>query len=226
MSLEHKYASFQGIRYAQAPINELRFKAPEPYLDKEGVYDVSMESSIMCPQMNMFYGELRGQEDCLFINIYVPENVIINLEKKLPVMVWIHGGGFTGGSNNFKLYGPQHFVEKDIVMVAINYRLGPLGFFSMGNEEVPGNAGMRDQALALSWIRDHIVNFGGDPNSVTIFGESAGGVSVALHLISPLSHGLFNRAIIQSGSALNTGWGPITQKHALQYANVTKCKIH
>ena len=218
------YASFQGIRYAQPPVGKLRFKPPEMFVPKEPTYDVSGTSTITCPQLaSSFFsikeGITNGQEDCLLLNIYVPESVINQIDNtKVPVMVWIHGGGLITGSNNFGEYGPSKFMTKDVIVVAINYRLGPIGFLSMGTPEVPGNAGLRDQSMALSWIKENIAYFGGNPELVTLFGESAGSLSIALHLTSPLSQGLFQRAILQSGTALGSDWGLITQDHALQYA--------
>lgn len=106
------------------------------------------------------------------------------------------------------------------IIQKIFFRLGPLGFLYQANEMVPGNVGLRDQAMALKWVNANIEYFGGNPNSVTIFGESAGSLSVALHLLSPLSNGLFQRAIIQSGEALNPAWAPISQKNALKYAHL------
>lgn len=117
-------------------------------------------------------------------------------------MVWLHGGGFSFGSGNSFLYGPDYLVAEDIVLVTLNYRLGPLGFLTAG-PDAPGNQGLKDQVLALQWVRDNIAAFGGDPEQVTIFGESAGASSVQLLLLSPLAKGLFQRAISQSGSALN-----------------------
>ena len=111
------------------------------------------------------------------------------------------------------------------MLVSINYRLGPLGYLSMGTENVPGNAGFRDQHLALSWVQKHIAEFGGDPNSVTIFGESAGATSVAVHMVSPMSKGLFHQVIIQS-LALSPSWGPITQDHALEYSEILSSKLN
>ena len=215
-SLETKYASFQGIPYAQPPIGSLRFKPPQTFKPEETSYDVSATSYVKCPQIVM--GITIGQEDCLLLNVYVPEKAF-NEDIKLPVMVWIYGGSLITGSNTFNDYGPEQFMKKDVLLVTINYRLGPLGFLSLGNEDVPGNAGLRDQSLALKWVNENIVNFGGDPGSITIFGESAGSLSVALHLISPISEGLFHRAILQSGTAISSNWGPITKQHALQYAN-------
>ncbi|XP_047531415.1 cholinesterase 2-like [Vanessa atalanta] len=119
-------------------------------------------------------------------------------------MVWIHGGGFLSGSGNDDMYGPEFIVNKDVILVTINYRLGALGFLCLDTEEIPGNAGMKDQIAALRWVQNNIENFGGDPSNVTIFGESAGAACVSCHLISPMSVGLFKRAIIQSGSITNS----------------------
>ena len=105
-------------------------------------------------------------------------------------------------------------------MVTVNYRLGPLGFLAMGTEAVPGNAGLRDQSMALTWVRENIANFGGDPDSVTLFGESAGSLSVAFHLLSPLSKGLFHRAILQSGTAIAPSWGKLSPEYALMYSDM------
>ena len=108
-------------------------------------------------------------------------------------MVWIHGGSFIVGSNQPLSYGPSHFMDRDVIVVLVNYRLGPLGFLSLGTEDVPGNAGLRDQTMAFQWVNENIASFGGDPSRITIFGESAGSLSVGLHLLSPLSDGLFKR---------------------------------
>lgn len=117
-------------------------------------------------------------------------------------MVWLHGGAFSFGSGNSFLYGPDYLVPEGIVLVTFNYRLGPLGFLSVG-KDASGNAGIKDQVLALKWVRDNIAAFGGNPKDVTIFGQSAGSVSVHLLMMSPLAKGLFHKAIAQSGSALN-----------------------
>ena len=210
-----RFASFQGIRYAEPPIGMKRFKSPEPYI-AHGIIDVSKESTVVCPQLDL--PGLTGQEDCLFLNIYKPD--IEDSELLLPIMVWIHGGGLGSGSNNFADFGPQYFMENNVIVVTINYRLGPLGFLTMGNEEVPGNAGLKDQTLALKWIKTNANNFGGDPDSISLFGESAGALSVALHYISPLSQNLFHRIILQSGTALSSAWGLITPEHALEYASM------
>lgn len=120
-------------------------------------------------------------------------------------MVWIHGGGYISGHGNDSLYGPEFLVKKNVILVTLNYRVGILGFLSLETEDIPGNAGMKDQVAALKWVQKNIKSFGGDPTNVTIFGESAGGSSVSFHLVSPMSAGLFKRAIIQSG-ALTCRW--------------------
>ncbi|XP_013103438.2 juvenile hormone esterase [Stomoxys calcitrans] len=138
-------------------------------------------------------------EDCLKLNVFTK-----NISARLPVMVYIHGGANVLGSGH-SLYeaGPHYLLDHEVVMVAFNYRLGALGFLSTQTEEYPGNYGYLDQVLALQWVRDHITNFGGDPESVTIFGMSAGSMAISLHLASPLSKGLFHKAILMSGSASN-----------------------
>ncbi|KAF2892582.1 hypothetical protein ILUMI_13585 [Ignelater luminosus] len=151
----------------------------------------------------MIFQNLIGSEDCLFLNVYTPELPSGGASLK-PVMVWIHGGGFTTGSGNSDAYGPGFIISEDVVVVTINYRLGFLGFLSMEDASlgVSGNAGLKDQVMALRWIQKNISHFGGDPNNVTIFGESAGGASVHYLMLSPMAKGLFHRAIAQSGSAL------------------------
>ena len=201
-----KYASFQEIRYALAPTGNLRFKSPEKYMPSGGIsFDVSNESTVFCPQMAQNLDgsfTLDGVEDCLFLNVYVPQKAIDDKDLKLPVMVFIHGGSLITGSGNFRDYGPIHFMDQDVVLVTINYRLGPFGFFFMGEDHVSGNAGLKDQVMALQWVQDNIQSFGGDPNLVTIFGESAGSFSVSVHILSPLSVNLFHRSIMQSRSAI------------------------
>lgn len=118
-------------------------------------------------------------------------------------MVFIHGGGFRDGSGSPFIYGPEYFVKHGVILVTFNYRLEVLGFLCLGIEDAPGNAGLKDQVMALRWVKENIRAFGGDPDSVTIFGESAGSASVMYHLVSPMSNGLFHRAILQSGSAIS-----------------------
>ncbi|XP_075972494.1 esterase B1-like [Anticarsia gemmatalis] len=193
---EGQYHSFKGIPYAQPPVGELRFKAPVAASAWDGVRDAKEHASV-CPQNEVPSMVIPGDEDCLFLNVYSP-NVISN--ACLPVLFFIHGGGFKSGSGNVDSFGPDFFMRKSIVLVTINYRLDALGFLSLGTEEVPGNAGLKDQVLALKWVQQNIKYFGGDPTKVTIMGQSAGGASVGFHLASPMSTGLFHRAIALSGS--------------------------
>ncbi|XP_075972495.1 uncharacterized protein LOC142974214 [Anticarsia gemmatalis] len=194
---EGQYYSFKGIPYAQPPVGELRFKAPQPASSWEGVRNASEHGSV-CPQKDILTEVfIPGDEDCLFLNVYSPN---VTSDACLPVLFFIHGGGFKSGSGNVDSFGPDFFIRKDIVLVTINYRLDALGFLSLGTEEVPGNAGLKDQVLALKWVQQNIKYFGGDPTKVTIMGQSAGGASVGFHLASPMSTGLFHRAIALSGS--------------------------
>ncbi|XP_075211389.1 esterase FE4-like [Lycorma delicatula] len=199
-----KYYSFQGVPYGEPPTGQNRFKDPLPCKPWEGVRDATKPGNI-CPQFHEFMKEIVGNEDCLFVNIYTPQipKETYVAQMLLPVMVYIHGGGFTFGSGNDDIYGPDYIIEHDVVLVTLNYRVGVFGFLSLGNSDVPGNAGLKDQTLALKWVRDNIKYFSGDCNNVTLFGESAGSASVQYHTLSPLSSGLFHRAILQSGTALS-----------------------
>lgn len=191
------FLAFRGVPYAEPP---QRFKDPEPVKpwSDRFLFDGTAEGPF-CTQLNMMM-QIVGQEDCLALNVYTHQTKTENLR---PVMVWIHGGGFQFGSGNGEtdFFGPNIFLERDIVLVTINYRVGPLGFFTTSTKEAPGNYGLMDQTMALKWVQEHIDRFGGDPESVTIFGESAGGASVDFHVLSPMSKGLFHRAISQSGTS-------------------------
>ncbi|CAG4953900.1 unnamed protein product [Parnassius apollo] len=198
------YYSFKGIRYAQSPRGHLRFRPPAPLEPWSGIRD-ALEEGAVCPHRFMLFDTYKGDEDCLFLNVYtpaLPDNTT-GYNPKLAVMLWIHGGAFAVGSGNAFLYGPDHLVGAGVVLVTLNYRLGALGFLSLENDEVPGNMGLKDQVMAMKWVQENIEFFGGDPERVTIFGESAGAVSVHLHTLSPASKGLFHRAIAQSGVALS-----------------------
>ena len=213
----NRFASFQGIRYGQPPTGELRFKSPRPfeYSQNETVI-VDGISTIQCPQYEG--DDFKGQEDCLFLNIYVPEDAIMDGVEK-SVMIWIHGGSLIVGSNSMEVgfkYSPYSLIDNDVILVAANYRLGYLGFLSMGTEDVPGNAGLRDQTMAMRWVQDNIQQFNGNPGSVTIFGESAGSISVSYQLASPLSRGLFQRAIMQSGTSVSPNSRPVGSQPAFR----------
>ncbi len=198
---------FLGIPYAEPPVGALRWAPPEPRLPWMTPLDASTYGS-RCPQRPSPFGEPSTGEDCLFLNVYTPHRKSVperDLNRKRPVMVWIHGGAFQNGSA--ENYDPTKLVELgDVVVVTINYRLGALGFLAhpaLSAESpagVSGNYGILDQQLALRWVQDNIAAFGGNPKRVTIFGESAGGISVHAHLASPLAEGTFHRAIVQSGA--------------------------
>ncbi|CAK1555095.1 unnamed protein product [Leptosia nina] len=197
----NSFYSFKGIPYAEPPLSDLRFKAPRPKQPWPGVYQAKTHGP-MCYQIDFFTRQTpdyipSGSEDCLYLNVYTPD---IKPEKPLAVMVYIHGGGFMSGCGNHEVFGPEFLVKNDVILVTLNYRLEVVGFLSLDTKELPGNAGMKDQVLALKWIKKNIGFFGGDSDNMTIFGESAGAASVSYHLVSPMSKGLFNRAIMQSGT--------------------------
>jgi carboxylesterase type B len=148
-----------------------------------------------------FTREHIGSEDCLFLNVYSRAK---STKDKLPVVVWVHGGGFLYGSGCDREYGPNYAMNEDIVLVTLNYRLGVFGFLATDDGVLPGNLGLKDQLLALKWIKDNISSFGGDSNNITLAGESAGAVCVHHLMLSELAKGLFHKAILQSGSSL--GW--------------------
>ncbi|XP_046988683.1 venom carboxylesterase-6-like [Schistocerca americana] len=188
---------FEGIPYAEPPVGDLRFQPPVAKAAWSDVRDALALGS-HCPQIED--NEAVGNEDCLHLNVYGPEAALQKQELKA-AMVWIHGGCFTGTSGDSAI--PNYYVDQDVVFVSINYRLGLLGFLSTGDEVVPGNMGLKDQTEALRWVQRNIAVFGGDPEKVTIFGQSAGGASIHYHVVSPLSTGLFKNAIAMSGSSLN-----------------------
>ncbi|XP_071547573.1 venom carboxylesterase-6-like [Panulirus ornatus] len=195
------FYSFKGIPYGKPPVGDLRYKDPVEAEGWTGVRESSTPPE--CPQQSLghFYGnktESLGNEDCLYLNVYTPDPHA----SDLPVMVYIHGGGFIMGNPDTFGGSPNRLLTKNIVLVSIQYRLGVLGFLSTGDDVIPGNFGLKDQTLALQWVHKNIHTLGGDPEKVTIFGESAGASSVHMHILSPMSAGLFKRAIMQSGSAL------------------------
>uniref|UniRef100_A0A8C4R065 Carboxylic ester hydrolase n=1 Tax=Eptatretus burgeri TaxID=7764 RepID=A0A8C4R065_EPTBU len=161
----------------------------------------------------------RGSEDCLYLDLWVPQSGS-QVSKNLPVMVWIYGGAFLFGSgkgpnllNNYLYDGEEIASRGKVIVVNFNYRLGPLGFLSTNDTNAPGNYGLWDQHMALTWVKENIAAFGGDPDNICIFGESAGGASAHLQMLSPHSKGLFKRVISQSGSALNPWLLQTTPRH-------------
>ncbi|XP_060526015.1 venom carboxylesterase-6-like [Cylas formicarius] len=192
-----KYYGFYSIRYGQAPVGALRFQAPVAVDSFSGTYDATTANGVICYQVTS--DSNSENEDCLFLNVYSPNPWTT---APMPVMFYIYGGGFNSGSAGG--YDPGFFMDsQNVIVVTLNYRVGPFGFLSTGDGVIPGNAGLKDQLLALKWVQSNIAAFGGDPNQVTIFGQSAGAASVAYHLVSPQSAGLFKAAICGSGTALN-----------------------
>ncbi|KAL0831191.1 hypothetical protein ABMA28_002050 [Loxostege sticticalis] len=194
------YYAFKGIPYAKPPLGDLRFKAPEPPEPWTGVRDATQHGPV-CPQYNERLDRIdEGSEDCLYLNVYSKN---LTPTQPLPVMVWIHGGSFYTGSGNSDFYGPEFFMAHDVILVTFNYRLEVLGFLCLDNEEVPGNAGLKDQVAAMRWVKKNIAAFGGDTGNITLFGCSAGAACTSYHLVSKMSEGLFNKAICQSGVCLS-----------------------
>lgn len=200
---KHGLQIFKGIPFAKPPVGKLRFQAPQPPEPWEGVRETTGWGGA-CPQDKipiMNVGEMS--EDCLYLNVWTPACD----GKKRPVMFWIHGGGFMIGSTAQGEYNGKHLAKNgDVVVVSTNYRLGAFGFLHLADlfgEGFPAasNNGIRDQIAALEWVKENIEAFGGDPADVTIFGESAGGMSVGTLLGSPMAAGLFTKAIAQSGAA-------------------------
>lgn len=189
----------------------LFLQAPQPAESWDGIRDATTEGNIS-PQLDpVLHKGFVGDENCLYLNIYTP-----NLDGAfLPVMVYIHGGAFKYGSGSSALYGGDFLVEKDVVVVTINYRLGALGFLSLNTPEVPGNAGLKDIVQAINWVKDNIHNFGGNSGNLTLFGESSGGISTSILTASPATKHLISKAIIQSGTGLSS---MAFQKHPVDNA--------
>lgn len=188
-----EFTAFLGIPYAAPPTGQLRFMPPQQPESWEGLRSATKEGNV-CIQRDFI-----GEEDCLYLNIFKHNNQT----TLSPVMIFIHGGGFYGGSSAIDTYGPEYFMDRDIVLVTIQYRLGVFGFLSTEDKVISGNMGLKDQRRAFQWVQENIRAFDGDPSKVTIFGNSAGSSSVHLHMISPSSRDLFAGAISQSGTALS-----------------------
>ncbi len=195
-------ATFLGVPYAAAPTGELRFAAPQPAVPWDGVRD-ALTLGPSAPQhgaktfagIDMFPitgSEWRRGDEYLTLNVWAPVDA-----TDCPVMVYIHGGGLMLGTKDAAVYDGRHFARDGVVTVALNYRLGVEGFVAISG--APTNLGLRDMLAALQWVQTNIATFGGNPQRVTVFGESGGGIAVACLVTSPLAAGLFTKAIVQSG---------------------------
>ena len=208
---------FRGIPYAAPPVGELRWQAPQPVVAWEGV-KVCDTFGPIAPQPGnkpgTFYGDEfywqgtpEESEDCLYLNVWAPSHAL-GKDAKLPVAMWIHGGAYMNGYGYEVTMDGDEWAKRGVILVTINYRLGTLGFLShpelTAEQGQSGNYGTMDQAAALKWVKDNISAFGGDPSRITIFGQSAGAMSVKTLLVSPLSRDLMAGAIIQSGGGLST----------------------
>ncbi|MEZ5383341.1 MAG: carboxylesterase/lipase family protein [Microthrixaceae bacterium] len=214
---------FAGIPYAAPPVGKLRFRPPAPPEGWDGVRDAARFGHI-APQNASMMDAITGTEpevhgeDCLYLNVWTPS---VDDHGARPVMVWIHGGGFQIGSGSSPIYDGDSFARDGVVFVSLNYRLGELGFMELGGIDPDyagsGNNGLRDQIAALQWVQDNIAAFGGDPANVTIFGESAGSMSVALLMAAEGTTGLFRRAICESGGTNAASTPDAAQHLATQY---------
>ena len=203
---ESDLAVYRGVPYARAPIGPLRWRPPEREAPWPGVRDAGRFAA-MAPQRPGVMMRMLGMdgaasdEDCLALNVWAPR---ASTGRRRPVLIWLHGGGFTAGAGSLPVYDGQHLARRgDAVVVTVNYRLGALGFLALPEPSIAANAGLLDQIAALGWVREHAERFGGDPDNVTVFGESAGAMSIGALLGAPAARGLFQRAILQSGAAHN-----------------------
>src|SRR5437867_3304244 len=204
--LANGIVSFKGIPFAAAPVGALRWKAPQPVKPWSGVKQASAFGSSCMQDANfakIFGASAPINEDCLYLNVWTPAKTA---GDALPVLVWIYGGGFVGGMTSAPVYDGTRLAEKGVVLVSVAYRLGAFGFLAhpeltRESGKGSGNYGLQDQIAGLKGVKANIARFGGDPNRVTIFGESAGGIAVSMLAASPAAKGLFQRAVSESGGS-------------------------
>ncbi|ELK30016.1 PREDICTED: bile salt-activated lipase isoform X3 [Myotis davidii] len=215
---------FKGIPFAAPP---KVLENPQPHPGWQGTLKAK-DFKQPCLQVTLAQDDTEGSEDCLYLNIWVPQGQK-EVSQNLPVMIWIYGGGFYAGSaegesffNNYDHDGEEIATRGNVIVVTFNYRLGPLGFLSTGDANLPGNYGLWDQHMAIAWVKRNIAAFGGDPNNITIFGESAGAASISLQILSPYNKGLIRRAISQSGSGV-ASWA--IQRNPLHWAKQIAKKV-
>ncbi|KAM4663596.1 cholinesterase-like [Discoglossus pictus] len=228
--------AYLGIPYGEAPVGTKRFKKPEPRIPWQGILKATKYGKSCYQNRDEAASKFRGtdmwrvnnemSEDCLYLNVWVPSSKPNNGQ----VMVFIYGGAFAAGTSSLDIYDPSILTSsEDVIVVSMNYRVGALGFLAMpGNKEAPGNAGLFDQRLALQWVHKNIAAFGGNPNSVTLFGHSSGASCVGFHLLSPGSQIYFTRVIMQSGS-VSAPWAINSHKRArrltLKLAELLGCPL-
>lgn len=235
---------FTGIPFAKPPVGPLRFRRPVPMDPWHGIFDANKLPNSCYQERYEYFPGFEGEEmwnpntniseDCLYLNIWVPQRLRfrhhndkpLGERPKVPILIWIYGGGYMSGTSTLDIYDADIVAAtSDVIVASMQYRVGAFGFlylkkfFPFGSEEAPGNMGLWDQALAIRWIKDNALAFGGDPELITLFGESAGGGSVSIHLISPVTRGLVKRGILQSGT-LNAPWSYMTAERARQVATV------
>ena len=213
--------------FAAAPVAGLRWRPPQPVAPWQGVLE-TVHAAPSCPQplpppgsfyqKEFFLTSERQSEDCLYLNIWTPARAP---DEKLPVMVWFYGGGFVQGSGSLPSFDGEALAHRGVIVVTINYRLGPLGFLALpaldqeSPDHVSGNYGLLDMIAALRWMQNNVGGFGGDPGNVTIFGQSAGAFGVNAMMASPLAHGLFRRAIVESYPMFGIS-SPTQNSHAVR----------
>uniref|UniRef100_A0A6V7IDN9 Carboxylic ester hydrolase n=1 Tax=Bracon brevicornis TaxID=1563983 RepID=A0A6V7IDN9_9HYME len=241
--LDHEVHVYLGIPFAKPPIGPLRFRKPLPVEQWHGVLNATTLPNSCYQERYEYFPGFEGEEmwnpntnvseDCLYLNIWVPQTLKLRHKsqsygddgKGMPLLVWIYGGGYMSGTATLDVYDANFMaVSSNSIIASMQYRVGAFGFLYLNkhfsnNEEAPGNMGLWDQALALKWLKDNAKAFGGDPDKITIFGESAGGGSVSLHLLSPVTRGLVRRGILQSGT-LNAPWSFMTGERADDFGRV------
>jgi para-nitrobenzyl esterase len=194
---------FKGIPFAAPPVGDLRWKAPAPVPGWPGIKAADSFGSACMQTAGQMGNSAKVSEDCLYLNVWTPAK---NPGEKIPVIIWIYGGGFSGGSTSVPMYDGMNFAKKGVVLVSVAYRVGPFGFLahpelSRESGKGSGNYGLEDMIAGMKWVKENIARFGGDPSKVTIFGHSAGGMAVSMLAASPETKGLFHRAICMSGGS-------------------------
>lgn len=235
---------YLGVPFAEPPIGNLRFRKPIPKQPWRSLLNATSMPLACIQSEDTAFGDFEGatmwnantptSEDCLYLNMIVPGKV--DPSKRLAVMIWIFGGGFWSGCATLDVYDGKIFAsEENIIFVSMNYRVSAFGFLYLGREEAPGNMGLWDQLMAIKWVHKNIDLFGGNPDTVTLFGESAGAASVSMHMLSPKSTPYFQRAILQSGSA-TAPWAlesrevavarTVVLYHAMKCGNMSRDPAH